>query len=274
MPSFPILRTVSHVSNWSILVTTMLWHSGNSWPTFLVAKLWLAWARAPGTADSTLSAACGYVGTAGNGWIPLLCSENMTQWDWEGVQSAHVTELLSGFPWNAQKSRSKEPGQQSNLHVRNVSINMSRWRFTGCFSGLVFFSTVFWIMKSELIRAMDSSKWNENRSFCLRRGDFVTKKKKHKLKNIILLAEAGVLKVWSLQWLQPGEGLDAEKCRRLPFSVLHMRNLRTTELRNQCRGDFCDSKQCHLPWEVGCLWMCYQRHFHSVLWPQQQTILL
>lgn len=98
---------------------------------------------------------------------------------------------------NAQKSWSKEPGQQSNLHVRNVSVNMSRWRFTGCISGLVFFSTVFWIMKSELIRAMDSSKWNENRSFCLEeRGIWQLKKK---LKNIILLAEAGVLKVWSLQ---------------------------------------------------------------------------
>ena len=153
-PHFPFLRTVSHVSNWSILVliTTMLWHSGNSWPTFLVAKLWLVWAREPGTADSTLSAACGYVGTAGNGWTPLLCSEHMPRWDWEGVQSAHVTELLSGFPWSAQKSWSKELGWQSNHHACNISVNVAQWRFT---SGLVFFNTVFWITKSELIRATD-----------------------------------------------------------------------------------------------------------------------
>ena len=254
----------------------MLWHSGNSWPTFLVAKLWLVWAREPGTADSTLSAACGYVGTAGKGWIPLLCSEHMPQWDWEGVQSAHVTELLSGFPWSAQKSWSKELGWQSNLHACNISVNVAQWRFTGCISGLVFFNTVFWITKSELIRATDSPKWNENRSsFYLRRGGFCNFLKEG-LKNIIVLTEAGVLKVWSLQWLQPGEGLDAEKCRRLPgpTAVLCMHSLRTTELRNQGRGDFCDSKQCHLPWEMGCLWMCYQGHFHSVLWPRQQTILL
>lgn len=78
--------------------------------------------------------------------------------------------------WNAQKSWSKELGQQSNLHVR-MSLLTCHAEDSLCISGLVFFSTVFWIMKSELIRAMDSSKWNENRSFCLRRGGFGATKK-------------------------------------------------------------------------------------------------
>ena len=78
-------------------------------------------------------------------WIPVECSEEL-------------------------RSRTRP---ESNLHVCIVSVDVAQWRFTGCISGLVFFNTAFWITKSELIRATDSSKWNENRSsFCLRRGGF------------------------------------------------------------------------------------------------------
>lgn len=81
---------VSHLKNWAGITCLQLERSGpynhhytlafwpdpdplpgqTPWPTFVAAKLWLVWAKEPGTADWTLSEACGHTGTSRQGLDP------------------------------------------------------------------------------------------------------------------------------------------------------------------------------------------------------------